>query len=157
MQRKRRIQAAILKTSWLLIYLLKWIILFKLHVNLLAFKHVEEVSVTLVSKLLSGIENWNNYSFFNFKISRPFHHTLFSLKFLLIPRSVIKCAGLNLVLQSDQFSISVLLRNMAFSKTAFYECFELFVDSSCPTQSYFRIYPRVNFIKVDKIFQSVFY
>ena len=73
--------------------------LFMLHVNFSAFKlkHVEEVFLTSVSKLPSGIENSNICSFFNFKNSGPSHHNLFSIKFLVIPTRVIKSAGLNSV------------------------------------------------------------
>ena len=70
--------------------------LFTLHVNFSAFKlkHVEEVFLSLV---LSGIENSNICSFFNFKNSGSSHHNLFSIKFLVIPTRVIKSAGLNSV------------------------------------------------------------
>ena len=70
-----------------------------LHVNFSAFKlkHVEENFLTSVSKLLSGIENSNIYSFFNFENSGPSHHNLFSIKFLVIPTHAIKSAGYNSV------------------------------------------------------------
>ena len=72
---------------------------FMLHVNFSAFKlkHVEEVFLTSVSKLLSGIENSNICSFFNFKNRGPSHHNLFSIKFLVIPTRAIRSAGLNSV------------------------------------------------------------
>ena len=62
-----------------------------------AFKQVEEVFLTSVSKLLSGIENSNICSFFNSKNSGPSHHNLFSINFLVIPTHVIKSAGLSSV------------------------------------------------------------
>ena len=70
-----------------------------LYVTFSAFKlkHVEEAFLTSVSKLLSGIENSNICSLFNFKHSGPSHHNLFSIKFLVIPTRVVKSAGLNSV------------------------------------------------------------
>ena len=73
--------------------------LFVLYVNFSAFKlkHVEKVFLTSLSKLLSGIQNLNICSFFNFKSSGPSHHNLFAIKFLVIPARVIKSAELSSV------------------------------------------------------------
>ena len=111
-----------------------------LHVHFLAFKlkHVKEVFLTSVSKLLLGIENSDICSFFNFKTSGPSHHNLFSIKFLVIPTRVIKSAGLYSVGQLRPIFNICIVAN--FSKTVFYKCFKLLV---------------IAFIQIKVTFESV--